>query len=249
MVVYRSEFLKQMEDLDKKSITCEGNTPSLQSGEKPLIRVVHDECTYYANSDQTYFWGDSETNVLRQKSLGASIMVSDFIDEVSGFIRDEQDQARLLLETQRHGYFTNDMLLQQVEKTIDIFERVHPQAKALFLFDNAPSHRKYADDVPNADRMNVGPGGKQPKMRNTVWAGGMQHLVDDSGVPKGMRAVLEERGVDTTDMRAGDMRNKLKTFTDFQRQKTILEQYIESRGHICLYYPKFHCELSPIERV
>lgn len=169
-----------------------------------------------------------------------------FIDEVSGFFRDEQDQARLLLETQRHGY---DMLLQQVEKTIDINERVHPQAKALFLFDNAPSHRKYADDVPNADLMNVEPGGKQPKMRNTVWAGGVQHLVDDSGVPKGMRAVLVERGVDTTDMRAGDMRNKLKTFTDFQRQKTILEQYIESRGHICLYYPKFHCELSPIERV
>lgn len=45
VVVYRSEFVKQMEDLDKKSITCEGNTPSLQSGEKPLIRVVHDECT------------------------------------------------------------------------------------------------------------------------------------------------------------------------------------------------------------
>ena len=38
------------------------------------------------------------------------------------------------------------------------------------------------------------------------------------------------------------MTEALKTFTDF---KTILQEYIEQRGHIC----KFHCELSPIECV
>ena len=68
-------------------------------------------------------------------------------------------------------------------------------------------------------------------------------------VPKGMRIVLQERGVDTTKMKAKDMRNFLKTFPDFNRQKNILEDYIERRRHICVYYPKFHCELSPIERV
>ena len=141
------------------------------------------------------------------------------------------------------------MLLQQIERRVDIFERIYPQTSALFLFDNAPSHRKYADDVSNADSMNVGPGGKQPKMRDTMWAGGLQKLVDDSGTPKGMRAVLEERGIDTTDMRASNMRDKLKTFTDFQQQKTLLEEYVQERGHICVFYPKFHCELSPIERV
>ena len=91
-----------MEELDKKS---DGSIPQLDSGEKPLISVVHDECTYYANSDQTYFWGDNDTNVLRQKSLGASIMVSDFIDEVSGYVRDAYDQARLFLETQRGIFY------------------------------------------------------------------------------------------------------------------------------------------------
>lgn len=114
-------------------------------------------------------------------------MVSDFIDEVSGYICDEQDQARLMLETQRDGYFTNDLLLHQVERSVDIFERVHPQAQALFLFDNAPSHRKLAEDTPNADKMNVGRGGKQPKMRDTQWAGGIQKLVDETGIPKGIR--------------------------------------------------------------
>ena len=70
-------------------------------------------------------------------------MVSDFIDEVIGFLRDECDEARVLLETSRNGYFTDDNLLQQVEKAVDIFERVHPDARGIFIFDNAPSHRKW----------------------------------------------------------------------------------------------------------
>ena len=90
VVAYRNEFLKEMDNLDKTSLTCYDNVPRLTAGERPLIRVVHDECTFYANSDQSFFWGDDFTNVLRQKSLGASIMVSDFIDEVSGFVRDEE---------------------------------------------------------------------------------------------------------------------------------------------------------------
>ena len=65
-------------------------------------------------------------------------MVLDITDEVSGYVRDEKDEARLLLETQRQGYFTNDMLLRQVEWTMDIFEWVHPQAKALMLLIMLP---------------------------------------------------------------------------------------------------------------
>jgi len=115
VVADRNDFLSTLSEYDKKSLTFDGTVPELAAREKPYIRVAHDECTYYANCDQSFFWGDSETNVLKQKSLGTSIMVSDFIDEVSGFVRDGQDQARLLLETHQAGYFTNDHLLAQVE--------------------------------------------------------------------------------------------------------------------------------------
>ena len=152
VVACRDIFLTKMVDLDKKSLTVNGNTPELSTGEKPLIRVVHDGCTYLLCQQQSaFFWGDGLTNVLRSKSLGASIMVSDFVDEVSGYVRDEQGQARLLLETNRDGYFTNDHLMAQVARTIDIFERVHPSATGLFLFDNAPSHHKIHDNALNAD--------------------------------------------------------------------------------------------------
>ena len=40
----------------------------------------------------------------------------------------------------------------------------------------------------------------------------------------------------------------MNEFADFCSQHTILEELVHSRGHICLYLPKYHCELNPIER-
>ena len=77
-------------------------------------------------------------------------MMSDFIDEVSGFVRDSQDEARLYLVTNQEGYLTYDHLLAQVEK--NIFEKIHPEATAIFLFDNVPSHYKVPDNALNADK-------------------------------------------------------------------------------------------------
>ena len=149
----------------------------------------------------------------------------------------------------KDGYFNNEGLMKQVEKAVDIFELKYPHARGVFLFDNAPSHRTIADNQLNVDKMNVSSGGKQPVMRDTVWNGNVQRMVLDDGKPKGMKIVLEERGVDTHGMNAEKMREKLNTYEDFKIQKTILEEYVEHRGHLCLYYPKYHCELSPIERV
>ena len=96
-----------------------------------------------------------------------------------------------------------------------------------------------ANDALNADKMNVGPGGKQPAMKDTVLGGRTQRMVDENGIPKGMKAALHERGVNTVGLKAKEMRDLL----------TVLETYIQERGHICVYFPKYHCELNPIERV
>jgi len=34
---------------------------------------------------------------------------------------------------------------------------------------------------------------------------------------------------------------------DFAMEKPMLQHYIESCGHVCMFLPKFHCELNPIE--
>ena len=55
-----------------------------------------------------------------KKSLGSSIMVSDFIVEGYGYLKDDTTEARLLIATQKDGYFNSDMFLTQVDSAIDI---------------------------------------------------------------------------------------------------------------------------------
>ena len=213
-------------------------TPQLNPGEKPLIQIHHDESTFYANADQSRYWDDGTLSVLKQKSLGQAIMVSDFIDEASSdYLQHDNKIARLLLETNSDGYFDSDKLISQVERAIDIFESRHPDAQALFLFDNAPSHKKCAEDALNTEKMNVRPGGKQPLLRDTIFDGKVQKMILDDGRAKGMKTVLEERGVETKGMNADKMREALNTFEDFKNNKTLLEEKVESRGHFCVFFP------------
>ena len=56
--------------------------------------IHHDESTFYANADHSQYWSDGGTTVLQQKSLGQSIMVSDFIEEAGGdYLRHNDDTA------------------------------------------------------------------------------------------------------------------------------------------------------------
>ena len=50
-------------------------------------------------------------------------------------------------------------------------------------------------------------------------------------------------------MKADDMRKKLKEMHDFKYEKTKVESKISARGHRCVFIPKYHCEVNPIERV
>ena len=245
---YRKEFLKKLEKFDETTITPSQPTPCTTDGEKRYLRIVHDETTFYANADQSRFWNDGESQVLHQKSLGSSIMISNFLVEGHGYLRDDKEEARLYLETQQQGYFNSDMFVEQVERALNIFERKFPRITGIFLFDNAPSHKTYPPDGLNAANMNVYPGGKQPIMRDTVWNGEVQRMVLPDGRAKGMKLVLQECGVDVSDMYAEKLRQKLNEFPDFTNQPTILNELVHSRGHICLYFPKYHCELNPIER-
>jgi len=43
------------------------------------------------------------------------------------------------------------------------------------------------------------------------------------------------------------LREKMSKEPDFKGEKSRLEHMIESRGHLCWFVPKYHCELNPIE--
>ncbi len=71
---------------------------------------------------------------------------------------------------------------------------------------------KKPKDALNVEVMNVRDGGKQPFLRDTVWDGKVQQLITAAGVQKGMKTVLEERGINTRGMNAVMMREQLQQF-------------------------------------
>ena len=170
-------------------------------------------------------------------------MVSDFIEQHGGFLRlDEQEHAvaktsdpnfpksaRVLMEygAQREGYWTSEKFMCNVKDAAAIANYKYPSDKytITWLFDQSSCHRAYADDALNAAKMNKRPGGEQPCMRDTVWQGRVQKLVDDNGVAKGFQKVLEERGFLLTQLKkikVDDMRNILKNHDDFRNGKKPL---------------------------
>lgn len=87
-------------------------------------------------------------------------------------------------------------------------------------------------------------------MRDGWWGGKPQPMNFSLGVPKGLRRVLEERGVNTQGMKAEDMCAALGSHPDFKNEKSSIERFLmEEKGHIVYMLPKFQCELNPIERV
>ena len=103
----------------------------------------------------------------------------------------------------------------QVKKTIPLFEFMYPGAVAEFIFDQSSAHGAFAPDALNAKEMNMGSGGNQRRMHDTVipdnnpdplLRGKPQSMVFPEDLPpshpyyeyrgkaKGMRIVLEERG-------------------------------------------------------
>ena len=161
---------------------------------------------------------------------------------------------------------------QMTEKIIPAFEAVHGAGyQALFIIDNSQGHSAYAEDALRVNgRMNVNPGGKQARM----WNGWFIHngaRVEQAMVfppdhpqypnePKGIKAVLTERGLWRSNLRgkchskcesgaAAECCNKhiLECQPDFQEQRPLIQEIIEAAGHVCIFLPKFHCELNFIE--
>jgi len=271
VVAHRKKYLHEMKTLrdthlpppppsDERAATPPPNAEFL----KRLVLIYHDESIFNTNEGQKWAWATGEEPIIQPKTKGAGIMVSDFIEQHDGYLQLSEAEAahagtsvpktaRVLLEygAEKEGYWNSERFMANIADAVAIAEFKYPPQKntIVFIFDQSSCHKAYAEDALNASKMNVRPGGKQPCMRDTVWAGRVQKMVDDKGVPKGMKKVLEERGINTSRMKADDMRTVLSFHDDFQNEKTLVEHFIIERGHKCLFLPKFHCELNPIERV
>lgn len=81
------------------------------------------------------------------------------------------------------------------------------------------------------------------------WFKGMEHIIRERGLWPEAGLPVECAGP----KRPGGQvrcccRHLLYSQPDFASQKPLLQEHIESRGHLCDFYPKYHCELNFIEQ-
>ena len=321
VVEYREAFVKRFKEYERQfhAYNDAGNALARPSGFAVpgaigrfwLILVTHDESIFYQNDQRQIQWACPGSGAPKPKGEGASLMVSDFLTADWGCLRDDnrcvvasfpspQSRSRSLSEARvifrpgknRDGWFTASHLLAQVDHAIDIFDGLTKgYAQALFLFDNAPSHQKRADDAISARNMVKGvhcflftfssfsfasapkdgwanhTGG--PRMRcGRLPTGETQSFYfpdDHPSMPgwfKGMEQIIRERGLWPEDGLPAQChefkcppgrvncccRRVLFCQPDFTDQRSQLQELIERRGHLCDFYPKYHCELNFIEQ-
>ncbi|RPA94627.1 hypothetical protein L873DRAFT_1837574 [Choiromyces venosus 120613-1] len=245
----------------------------------PVILVTHDESTLNSNEARSRAWKEVHSTFLRPKGHGRGIMISDFllpcgrltaeslsIEQRQYFNIPEHASKLFEFSSQNSsGYWsTEDIISHTLDTGIKMFEAVYPGYKALFLFDNASSHSSFAEDALRVQNMNLSGGGEQATMRNGYFllkgTRTIQSMVYENGIPKGIEAVLQERGLwaaglrlecpklQCEDCRARKRCKKILSLQyDFLNQKGKLQEMIEATGHTVLFYPKFHCELNWIE--
>jgi hypothetical protein len=82
------------------------------------------------------------------------------------------------------------------------------------------------------------------------WFKGMEQIIRERGLwpDRGLPAECTGGSKRPEGQASCCCRHLLFTQPDFISQKSLLQEHIESRGHLCDFYPKYHCELNFIEQ-
>ena len=190
---YRSEvFLKTWKKAFRRFLLFKEDgsweiPPGLQPGEKPLVLITHDESTFNANDGKRRLWMKENEQPLRSKGNGKGIMMSSFLTpggilkvpqavsdaqllSDSTWPKNEQEEpirsAIEYLEYGKDNYWTGEKMVNHTGFAIKILKYAFPDCEGFFAFDNASNHCAYTSDALIASKMNLGPGGKQPRLRD-----------------------------------------------------------------------------------
>jgi hypothetical protein len=305
-------YIPALDALEARRVQYIGDLMDVQIApeDKAQSRVhvaYQDESIFYSLDAEKYYYALDGDQELRQKGMGRSLHVSDFILEDCGFLDLEKvlsseridrlrndgswpvnPKSRVIIRPGKNadGWWDHEQLLVQIDHFLNLFEIAYPGDIACLVFDCSANHEAFAKDALIVSRMNVNPGGKQSLMRDTTFVDASQRhlpveeqiqvhqtMVFPSNHPnfpsmaKGMVVVLQERGLLPA---TGDQRIKqcteckkpvpdsnrslrcclhrmLSSEQDFQNEVSAIPKLVHRRGHMCLFLPKFHCELNPIE--
>ena len=205
-------------------------------------------------------------HVIRPKTRGAGIMVSDFINEYNGYLRlsEEEFSATVKkhpqLRRQDHEFLDTERSMKgigQLKNSLNSL-KLHPLLqtsklwnegyRVCFVFDHSSCHGTYAEDALDAAKISMEPGGRQLKMHDTYWKGKLQRMVFRDGTPKGLKNILIERGINVCGMRLDDIKKVIaKHSPTFCNEQPEIVHFLRRKDR-AFCSCQFHCELNPIEK-
>ena len=271
VVAHRNRFVDEMIEWQRRMEIFVGDEmetciqPELALGERKVVLVTQDECIFQAHDGSKRTWQENSRKELRPKGPGASIMVSAFLCQCHGLLRLSEsavgespslpsDSTVIMYPgVNRDGYFTNDHLARQTKAMLRIFEILHPECIALVAYDNSANHHAMADNALVANRLPLKDGGKNVGRLRDGWClrpdgtRVVQTMTTESGKQKGIRSILQERGLFVSGMKLDEARKVLSAQPDFDAQRPLLVETVEDCGHSIIFYPKFHPEFNFIE--
>jgi len=128
------------------------------SSERHTVYWYQDETTFTQNDRRQVRWVTrGEKPIPQPKGEGSSLMVADFVSADYGWLRspDGKEEARVLFKAgiNRDGYFTNQEILDQATRAMDILEKYFPYDQHTLVYDNARTHLKRAPGALSARQM------------------------------------------------------------------------------------------------
>lgn len=241
-------------------------------GERLRVLMAHDESTFSANNARRQAWHNVQETHLQPKSRGRGIMLSDVLfangrvcvpDNISAeeMIAHGLDPDRRFATEffeygkNNSGYWTGEHLVDHIIKiVIPMFELSYSKEKyqGLFLFDNAAGHASFAADALRAQNMNLESGGKASNMRAGYFFHNAISVIQDMnfpidhstlpGRPKGLRIVLEERGLWTAGMRLDCANKACMACKEIIKQRQKLTKTLVCLKDETLCGPRKRCE-------
>ncbi|CAG8485078.1 5056_t:CDS:2 [Cetraspora pellucida] len=217
--------------------------PRLSYGVREIVLVTHDKTPFYANNSMHKVWGPKDESMLHNKSQELSMHVSNFICQSIERLKLSEYERRIndLLPDDSH------LKLKHTKTCVIIYPGSNWDA--LFMFDNRSNHGAFANNALMVSQMNMSDGTKMPLLHNNTKPDGSIHVmtyIDDKDVvrPKDIRRVLEESDLKNPKCCATCI---LAAQPNFASQQSRIREVIEAADHMCIFYPKFHCELNYIE--